>query len=297
MSSLSFPLKLVLEEELARLGDPGSLEVVGGVGGGCINQALHLRIAQKDYFLKWNPNPLPGMFPAEAMGLTLMAESGTIRIPQVITFAEKSAERPAFLLLEWIDSRGRFDQTLCGEGLAHMHLAALETRYGLETDNYIGSTPQVNTWETDWIEFFRHRRLIPQMNLAAKHGFLPRERRLKLEKLIDSLEQWLEGVPRKPSLLHGDLWGGNVISGPVGEPVLIDPAVYFGDREAEIAFTGLFGGFSERFYQAYQAVYPLEPGYAERFRLYNLYHLLNHLNLFGEGYGGQVDGTLSYFVG
>lgn len=297
MTTLPAPLKTVLNQVLANVGDPGPLEVLGGVGGGCINHALHLRTPQQDYFLKWNTNPLPGMFPAEAHGLELLALTSTIRIPRVFACDENDSGVPAFILLEWIESRGRFDQALCGEALAQLHLNGSETRYGLDEDNYIGSSPQFNQWEEDWVPFFQNQRLLPQLKMAAEQGLLPRQRRQRLEKLIFTLGEWLDGVSRRPSLLHGDLWGGNVIAGPSGEAVLIDPAVYYGDREAELAFTGLFGGFQNRFYQAYQAVTPLEPGYQERFRLYNLYHLLNHLNLFGEGYGGQVDAVLSYFVG
>ena len=159
-------------------------------------------------------------------------------------------------------------------------------------DNYIGSTPQVNGWLDDWLAFFRERRLRPQMELAARNGHLPAGRRRALEGFMGRLDELLGGVPRRPALLHGDLWGGNMIADPSGQPVLIDPAVYYGDREADLAMTALFGGFSSAFYAAYNEVYPLADGWRERFRIYNLYHLLNHLNLFGEGYGAQVDAVI-----
>jgi len=158
--------------------------------------------------------------------------------------------------------------------------------------NYIGANPQPNEPGPSWVEFFRDRRLGFQRQLARRNGYLDPARERLLERLMSRLTEWIDEAACAPSLLHGDLWGGNFIAGAAGEPVLIDPAVYYGDREAEIAFTGLFGGFGPRFYAAYDEAWPLAPGYAERRDLYNLYHLLNHLNLFGEGHGGSVDAIL-----
>ncbi|MAT42490.1 MAG: fructosamine kinase [Anaerolineaceae bacterium] len=297
MSDLPSALKSVFEQTMEEAGDPGPFEVLGRVGGGCINHATHVRSTKGDYFLKWNNDPLPGMFAAEVFGLKLLTDSQTVRIPAVVTVKDQAESAPAFLVLEWIPNRTTYSQTLLGEQLAVLHQTPGETRYGLEMDNYIGSSDQFNEWETDWVAFFQTRRLYPQMELAIGNGLMPAHRRKKLETLIEKLENWLGGVQRKPSLLHGDLWGGNVIAGSDGEPVLIDPAVYWGDREAEVAFTGMFGGFTDTFYKAYQHVYPLQAGYEDRFKIYNLYHLLNHLNLFGGGYAADVDATLAYFVG
>ena len=203
-------------------------------------------------------------------------------------------------MLEWIGadayvSRLETSETL-GRQLAQQH-RAFSTAYGLDHDNYIGSSPQSNQATASWVDFFRDRRLGAQQELARRNGRLHPRRAAQLERLMSHLDEWIDEDSCAPSLLHGDLWGGNYLAGPRGEPVLIDPAVYYGDREAEIAFTELFGGFGPKFYAAYNEAWPLRPGYSERRDVYNLYHLLNHLNLFGEGYGGSVDAILRRFAG
>ncbi|RME12287.1 MAG: fructosamine kinase [Ardenticatenia bacterium] len=261
------------------------------VGGGDINQAARLETAGDVFFLKWHAAPPPGMFAAEADGLRRIAATHTVRVPHVI------AQGDTWLLLEWlpIGRRTAAAAKRLGEALAtlHRHTAA---HYGLEHDNYIGLTPQINHPETDWVRFWREHRLRPQMRLAAERGRMPTHRRRALERLIARLDEWL---PRTPpaSLLHGDLWGGNWVALEDGTPALIDPAVYHGDRETDIAFTHLFGGFPASFYDAYTAAWPLPPGADARRDLYNLYHLLNHLNLFGEAYGASVDHILARYVG
>jgi protein-ribulosamine 3-kinase len=301
MSGLPGALIPPLQAALASLGDSTPIIATTGVGGGCINNGLRLETQKEVYFLKWNDAPLAGMFPAEAYGLEQIARTHSVRVPGVLGLAEKgaSAGSPAFLLLEWLEGPAQQDQAVLGIQLAEMHRRGLSPQnppaYGLDRDNTIGSTPQRNAWDTDWVTFFRESRLRPQIELARRNRRLPAERQRRLERLIERLPDWLGGVQRQPALLHGDLWGGNVISSPDG-PALIDPAIYYGDREAELAFTELFGGFSTRFYQAYHATWALDPGYAERRDLYNLYHLLNHLNLFGESYGPEVDGILRAFV-
>lgn len=297
MNELPASLMSVFDRVMEEAGDPGPFQVIGRVGGGCINNATRVRSTKRDYFLKWNDDPLPGLFAAEVHGLQLLQDSQAVRVPAVVAVKVQQEGTPDFLVLEWMANKTEFSQSVLGEQLAALHLMHIQTRFGLEIDNFIGSTDQFNEWDEDWVEFFRTRRLYPQMELAIGNGLMPAQRRKKLETLIEKLGDWLGGVPHKPSLLHGDLWGGNVIAGDNDEPVLIDPAVYWGDREAEIAFTGLFGGFTETFYKAYQSVYPLLPGYEDRFKIYNLYHLLNHLNLFGGNYAADVDAILAYFVG
>jgi protein-ribulosamine 3-kinase len=305
MRNLPPSLIAPVQEALRRRGDDTALVDAQPVGGGCINNGLRLSTEKSIYFLKWNSRPLPGMFPLEARGLQLIAETHTVRVPQVIGTGEPAPTIPAYILMEWLESSRegrRFDgMARLGEQLAAMHRIGVPQRnplaFGLDSDNYIGSTPQSNGWEPDWVVFFCERRLRPQMELARANGHLPAHRQRRLEILMDRLPSLIGKHKVQPSLLHGDLWGGNVLPIAGGELALIDPAVYYGDREAELAFTHLFGGFSEAFYRAYQSVWPLEAGFTERIDLYNSYHLLNHLNLFGEGYGSQVDAILARYTG
>lgn len=285
------------------IGDTTPIRSVRPVGGGCINNAVRLDTSKDAYLLKWNPHPLPGMFPAEARGLELLYATQTILVPKVIGASNATPEHTAYILMEWLEGNSSYaaNQDTLGTKLALMHQVGTSPHnppaYGLDHNNYIGSTPQYNGWDTDWITFYRERRLRPQLELAQRGRRMPADRQRKLERLMDNLDRWLGGVHRRPALLHGDLWGGNVLVGRGDEPAIIDPAVYYGDREAEIAYTELFGGFSTRFYRAYNDVWPLEPGYDDRKDIYNLYHLLNHLNLFGESYGMQVDQVLRRYGG
>lgn len=281
-------------------GDSTAIRSVRSVGGGCINNAVRIETERNVYFLKWNVAPPPRMFQCEARGLALLAGTGAVRVPNVLAAAEAEGPRPAYLLLEWLEPGDDTDQGQLGERLARLHRENQPFHdpfaYGLDHDNYIGLNQQINHWETDWPRFFAENRLLPQVELARRAGHLPPDRRKRLEVLIERLPQLLDGVNRRPALIHGDLWSGNVIPGPGGLAV-IDPAVSYSDREAEIAFTELFGGFNRRFYNAYESIWPLEPGYHHRRDLYNLYHLLNHLNLFGETYAYQVDAILRRYVG
>lgn len=301
MTLLPRPLLKSLIPILKSLGDSSVILDASPVSGGCINHTLHLRTTSKQYLLKWNSTNRTGLFQSEVYGLDLIRASQTIRVPEVIFTSDPPLENcPAFLLLEWIEPPNSLRQSShaqFGERLAALHLSSRSLNYGLDRDNFIGPTPQCNHWAEDWIEFYTLNRLIPQMNLAAQNGRLPLSRQKKLENLITNLEHWLGGIIRQPALIHGDMWIGNLIFNHLAEPVLIDPAVYYADREAEIAYTLLFGGFNNLFYQSYQAVWPLEPGFEQRINLYNLYHLLNHLNLFGEKYGLMLDDVLRLYVG
>jgi fructosamine-3-kinase len=264
---------------------------------------MRLQTTQGVYLLKWNPDPLPGMFGCEAEGLRLLKATATIRVPEPYSASDATAQHPAFILMEFLEDPGgtrKVNDELLGRQLADLHRTGQPPGenpvYGLNQDNYIGPTVQPNGWDEDWIAFFREKRLRFQGQLAQRNGRLTGERRRRLDMILDHMEDYLGGVRRQPALIHGDLWGGNVMIGPGGAPALIDPAVYYADREAEIAYTQLFGGFSRRFYTAYEEVWPLEAGYGERRDLYNLYHLLNHLNIFGESYGGQVDSVLRRYA-
>lgn len=287
----------LLRHALARCGDGTPMTDCQAMGTGSGHRLIRVETEQRLYCFKWNPNPPAGMFLAEAEGLRALAETHSVRIPQVYA-ADQEEYGLGWILMEWIETSrwGEMNWEGLGESLAQMHTWGAGG-YGFSGDNYLGAALQRNAWNRDWVQFFAEQRLGFQRDWAAQNGCLPPERARRLDWLIAHLGDFLEGVPRQLALLHGDLWGGNVLAGRAGEAVLIDPAVYFGDREAEIAFTKLFGGFSARFYQAYQSAQPLDPGFHERADLYNLYHLLNHLNLFGEGYGGAVDAILRRYAG
>jgi len=266
-------------------GRPFSIADLDGAGRGCINRASVM--TGKDgrrFFVKFNSARRVEMFAAESEGLQAIEATQAIRVPHAI--AHGVAGDNAFLALEWLGLGGRGDAAELGRQLAAMHRAT-STTFGWHRDNTIGSTPQSNTPSMDWIEFWRERRLRPQIELAraskAPHRLIE-----KVEGLMARLDALFSGYRPVPSLLHGDLWGGN-FAWCDGHPVLFDPAVYFGDREADLAMTELFGGFPAGFYAAYREVWPLDPGYPVRRGLYNLYHILNHFNLFGGGYAGQAE--------
>ncbi|MEA3336245.1 MAG: fructosamine kinase family protein [Chloroflexota bacterium] len=274
------------------------------VGGGDISQAARVTLGSQIILVKWHsqpPQPREGwleMFEAEARGLQLLASTGTLRVPRVLGHGGKQSDRPAFIVMSWIErgsgQRGDAGAAL-GRGLSAMHRVSGK-RYGLDHGNYCGATPQDNAWCDSWIEFYGRRRLGFQMELAGQRGRMPRQRRQRLERLIANLDGWIDESQCQPSVLHGDLWGGNWMIDTAGEPVLIDPAVYYGEREAELGMCHLFGGFPSQFFQAYDEAWPPAPGRDERISLYKLYHVLNHLNLFGEGYGSQVDDILRRYV-
>ncbi len=258
------------------------------LGGGCINSALRLADDRQQWFVKTNDAARFDMFDAEAAGLNAMADTGTIRVPRALCTGTHGAN--AYIVMEYIPpgSSGRHGQALAGERLAGMHRHTAG-RFGWERDNTIGATPQANDWRDDWISFWREHRLGFQLELVGRNGHTSLQRHG--EKLLDRFPALIEHDP-VPSLLHGDLWGGNISFDQTGEPVIFDPAVYYGDREADLAMTELFGGFGDGFYQAYNAAWPLHEGYPVRKTLYNLYHILNHTNLFGGGYAGQAQGMI-----
>ncbi len=257
------------------------------MGGGCINQAYRLRDRNLSYFVKLNNASLISMFEAEAAGLEEIARTDAIRVPRPICLGLSGDN--SYLVLEHIEMSRSGDMELAGRQLALMH-QKIGGGFGWYRDNTIGSTHQPNDLSTDWIDFWREHRLGYQLGLAAQlgHGGKLQDRG---ERLLESLTQLLSHQPQ-PSLLHGDLWGGNISFNQEGRPIIFDPAVYYGDREADIAMTELFGGFGSRFYSAYNEVWPLDQGYATRKTLYNLYHILNHLNIFGGGYADQAQGMI-----
>lgn len=260
------------------------------VAGGCINRTYQLEGGDQRYFVKLNHNHRLSMFEAEATGLLELAGSATVRVPQPICWGTIGDQ--AYLVLEYLALRP-LDGTamgLLGQQLAALHRTTHQ-EYGWQQDNTIGTTLQMNGRCLNWITFWRRRRLEPQLKWAAEKGFSDRLWR-KGERLLEYFPALFADYHPPPSLLHGDLWSGNVACTSTKQPVLYDPAVYYGDRETDLAMTELFGGFSSRFYSAYQDAYPLDTGYHLRRNLYNLYHILNHLNLFGRGYLKQAEQTM-----
>jgi fructosamine-3-kinase len=254
------------------------------LGGGSINTALRLSDGEQHWFVKTNDAARLDMFEAEAAGLNELADTRTLRVPRALCTGVHAGR--AYIVMEYIEpgAGGPTAQALAGERLAAMHQHTAE-RFGWKRDNTIGSTHQPNAWRDDWIAFWREQRLGFQLQLAGRNGYPSLQ--TAGERLLARMHVLIDHAP-VASLLHGDLWGGNISYDLDGQPVIFDPAVYYGDREADLAMTGLFGGFGAAFYDAYQAAWPLDPGYPVRKTLYNLYHVLNHANMFGGGYAGQA---------
>ena len=271
------------------------------LSGGDINKAYGLTLNTGDHiFMKANAKSNAAFFTAEAAGLQAIAATQTIGTPKILCTGTDDGEDVgySFLLLGFIKSAGKrkdYWETFARE-LAALHQAdtgKITEGFGFHQDNFIGARPQKNTPAAKWIDFYRDCRLAPQFQRAD--SYFTAEDRTKITKLLDRLEDFLI-EPQAPSLLHGDLWSGNVMCGPAGKAMLIDPACYVGHREADLAMTELFGGFPSEFYDAYREAAPLQPGYEDRRDLYNLYQLLNHLNLFGPTYLGPVLSIVSEYV-
>lgn len=267
------------------------------VSGGDINDAFSLSLDDgRRVFAKTNERADPAMFPAEARGLRWLAEGQSLRVPEVLAVSEGRAGEPAFLVLELLESaraQPGFDETL-GRGLAALHQSG-PAELGLDHDNFIGRLPQTNGSLPTWSEFYRERRLLPQLRMAERAGLAPAEMRRAFDALWKVLDERV-GPEESPSRLHGDLWGGNLHIDERGEPCLIDPAAYAGHREVDLAMMRLFGGFSERCFAAYEEAHPLAPGHEERVSLYQLYFLMAHVNLFGQSYVGSAMAALRQSV-
>jgi fructosamine-3-kinase len=270
------------------------------VGGGSINQAYALsdrdrRAAASPnlaYFVKINQASRVAMFEVEAIALKQMAATQSIRVPQPICYG--TIDNSAYIVMEWLDFGYGDHQAWdnMGKNLAALHRVTAQG-FGWEQNNTIGSTPQINDWKSSWVEFFTEQRLGYQFQLARrKGGHFPQQ-----DKLMAAIPNLLTGHEPQPSLVHGDLWSGNAAVTQQGEAVIFDPAAYFGDREVDIAMTQLFGSFPANFYSAYDEAFPLPPGYPQRRVLYNLYHILNHFNLFGGGYESQTNQMIESLVG
>jgi len=264
------------------------------VTGGCVNEAYRIEGMGKNYFVKLNKASHLEMFAAEAAGLAELAQPAVIRVPFPQCWG--STGEHAYLVMEYLALRGDTEHSTVAlaQQLAVMHQVS-KFPFGWYRNNYIGSNLQDNAVESDWVKFWRRHRLGFQLELAAQNGYTG-----KLQSLGDELLQdfglFFTSYTPYPSLLHGDLWSGNYGIDIQGQPIIFDPAVYYGDREVDIAMTELFGGFPAQFYEAYQECWPLDAGYPTRKVLYNLYHILNHLNLFGGSYLAQSERMIAWLL-
>jgi len=273
------------------------IKYTSSVSGGCIADSCKLQLESgKVFFLKQLRSISSGAFDAEERGLKELRKSGAVNVPKVVCKGHD------FLLLQWIEGgnkRSSSSMEILGRQFAELHRYRGK-KYGFSEDNLLGDSPQSNKpskeGRRNWAEFYAENRLKFQTSLAVKNGYATQELRNLMDNLIKKVPVLISGTEEEPSLLHGDLWSGNYLIDKMGIPWLIDPAVYYGHREADLAMTSLFGGFSNTFYSAYKSAYPISPGYVEREPLYQLYHLLNHLNLFGTGYYGQVISILKRYA-
>jgi len=264
---------------------PYLIRNVNSVAGGCINTAFQLLSDEKNYFVKFNSAEKLTMFEAESDGLLELAKANAIRVPEPVCTGV--LETQSYIVMEDLSLCGLANHQLLARHLANLHCFEDKT-FGWWRNNTIGSTLQINTQTEDWHSFWNNHRLGYQLDLVKQQG-AKKSLLDKGERLQADLHHFFTGYEPKVSLLHGDLWSGNVGYTDSGQPVIFDPATYYGDREADIAMTELFGGFSEAFYKSYQELMPLDDGYAVRKELYNLYHILNHFNLFGGSYESQAE--------
>jgi len=290
MASLSPDLAVHIAQQIQSItAQPFSVQSQKSIGGGCINQALKISDDRRSFFVKTNGAHQLAMFEAECEGLSELYQSRTLRVPQPICSGKAAGK--AFIVMEYLPLGGSASDSAwqqMGRQLAAMHQVSSERGFGWGRDNTIGATPQQNGWKDNWVEFWRDRRLGPQFELAHDNGGrFPRR-----DELMNAIPRLLYGHAPQPALLHGDLWSGNAAITTSGEPVIFDPATYYGDPETDLAMTELFGRFPPAFYDAYSAVKPIDSGYAQRKTLYNLYHIINHFNLFGGGYQSQANQML-----
>ena len=262
------------------------------VSGGCINQGYKIIGNDIEYFVKLNQASEAEMFAAEALGLKQMYATKTIAVPQPICWG--TAANSSYIVLQWLDlGRGNdHSWTEMGRQLAAMHREGKSDRFGWERNNTIGSTPQINTWTDNWADFFAEHRIGYQLKLAKRRGgSFP-----DTDKVVSAVRDRLANRQPQASLVHGDLWSGNAAIAADGSPVIIDPATYYGDREVDLAMTELFGSFPAAFYRGYNEVWQLDGGYQQRKSVYNLYHVLNHFNIFGGGYASQAKRTIAQII-
>jgi len=268
-------------------GTPFQIESTAPVSGGDIHNAYRLKTSQGNFFLKANQASKTALFETEANSLKTLAETLSITLPKVIANGVENDQ--AWLLLEHLELTRQGNDFQRGKDLALLHHQINKTKqFGWFEDNFIGQTRQSNDWTSDWVQFYGQNRLLPQLKLATSNQAPNRLMDMGMQ-LIEKLPDFFQTYQPEASPLHGDLWGGNSGFIQTGAAVFYDPASYYGDREADLAMTELFGGFSPEFYDGYHSVFPLDVGYANRKNLYNLYHVLNHFNLFGGHYANQSE--------
>lgn len=265
------------------------------LSGGCISNAYRIELQNGDnLLLKINEDSYSDLFEKEAHGLIELKKANAIKVPEVILFENN------FIVLEFIESKSKSKNFFTDFGMKFAMLHNFHSeKFGFYENNYIGSNPQINipdkNEEKNWTNFYFKNRILFQYKLAEKNGYATDELRKGISILENKIENILSGSSEPPSLLHGDLWSGNYMSDENGEACLIDPAVYYGHREADLAMTKLFGGFNREFYESYNNYFPLSEGYEFRENIYKLYHVLNHLNLFGHGYYSQALSLMRYY--
>ncbi|MGB5633527.1 MAG: fructosamine kinase family protein [Waterburya sp.] len=269
-----------------------AIATTNSVSGGCINQGYKVSGNDTEYFVKLNQASQVEMLAAEALGLKQIHATKTITVPQPICWG--IAANSSYIVLQWLNLGGGNNQswTEMGRQLAAMHREGTSKDFGWERNNTIGSTPQINTWMDNWADFFAEQRIGYQLKLAKRRGgSFPDP-----NKVVNAVKDKLAARQPQPSLVHGDLWSGNAAIATDGAPIILDPATYYGDRETDIAMTELFGGFPTAFYNGYNEAWQLDSGYQQRKSIYNLYHILNHFNLFGGGYANQAQRIIQQIV-
>lgn len=273
--------------------DNSELVTIEPIEGGSINEAFYVKTKEGEYFMKHHANSGKGFFKSEAIGLRMIKETDTISVPNYVSYSDKKGE--AFLLMEWIEGQKSPKTELkLGRNLAQLHKNN-GPMHGFGNDTYIGILDQPNTLDPNWLTYFQTYRLGYHVKYAIDKKILLDSRKDKFLKLLERLDKWIPAFVA-PSYLHGDLYNGNWIVGRAGEPYLVDPSFFYGDRHLELAFTEVFGGFSKDFYDSYQEVFPLNENYQDVKPIYQLYYLLVHLIMFGESYGNQIDDILNYYV-
>ncbi|MFD1361165.1 fructosamine kinase family protein [Lentibacillus salinarum] len=284
----------LIKQALQQAGDHSGLQTIRCLAGGSINESYYVETESRQYFIKYHTDAPDRFFALEAKGLELIRETHSISVPHV--FALSDEKHRAYLVMEWVEGAPAADTDWkLGDRIAAMHQTIGE-QHGFTDDTFIGTLPQPNRLCSSWLAYYRDKRLNRQLQLGIDSGIMTGKRRERMEKLLEKLDKWVPDDVA-PSYLHGDLWGGNWLTGPGGEPYVIDPSFLYGDRHFELAFTEVFGGYSSDFYRGYEERFPLSPAYDDVKPLYQLYYLLVHLNMFGEAYGRSVDMILKRYVG